>query len=77
MEVRAHTVMPAKSDSDVVASKDIESINYLCIYPIRVIGLIYTRSTIRVGLSGVYKLMFNLTIINKLLHHCHFWLARQ
>ena len=32
---------------------------------------------IRVWSSGVYKLMFYLTIVNKIVRHCHSWLARQ
>ena len=56
------TVMPAKSDSDVMFvykdSRDFESIDHLCINPIRRIGLITSDLSIRVSSSGVYKLMF-------------------
>ena len=52
-------------------------IYHLCINPIR-IGLIHKWSIlIRASKSGVYNLMFHLTFVNKLLHHCHSWLARQ
>ena len=32
---------------------------------------------IQLSSSGVYKLMFNLTVVNKILLHCHSWLAGQ
>ena len=39
--------------------RDFESIEHLCINPIHKIGLIHTSDlSIRVGSSGVYKLMF-------------------
>ena len=62
--------------------KDLLSIYHLCINPIRKIGAdrINTQVvfSIRVMPSGVYKLMFYLAIIvNKILRHCHSWLARQ
>ena len=68
------TVLPAKSDSDVMFC--------LKIYH----GLIIDRSlvykyisdiSIRVSSSRVYELMFYSTIGNKTLSHCHSWLARQ
>ena len=43
-------------------------------------GRIIDRSSdlsIRVSSSGVYRLMSYLTIENKILRHCHSWLARQ
>ena len=51
----------------------LESIDHLCINPIRRIGLI----SIHVSSSGVHKLMFYLTIVNKTRHHCHSWLEGQ
>ena len=33
--------------------------------------------SIRVSASGVYKLIFDLTIVNQILCYCHFWLALQ
>ena len=44
---------------------DLESKDHLCINPIRI------------SLSGVYKLIFYLTIVNKTRRHCHSWLAGQ
>ena len=44
---------------------DLESVDLLCIKPFRRIGLIQSGLSIRVSSSGVYKLMFYLTIVNK------------
>ena len=57
--------------------RDLESIDHLCIDPIRRIGLIHKWSIDSRYSSGVYKLMFYLTIVNKVLRHCHSLLARQ
>ena len=56
--------------------RDLESIDHLYIDPIHRIGFIHNDLSIRVSSSGVYKFMFNLTIVNKILRHCHSWLAR-
>ena len=46
--------------------RDLESIDHLCINDS------YTNDiSIRVSSSGVYKLMFYLTIVSKMLRHCH------
>ena len=45
--------------------RDFYSIDHLCMYPIRRIGLIYSDQSIRISASGVDKLMFYLTIVNK------------
>ena len=38
----------------------------------------YTRDlSIRACFRGKYKLMFYLTTVNKILRHCHTWLAVQ
>ena len=56
------TVKPAKSDSDVMfclkVIRDLGSIDYLCINPIRRIGLYRSDLSMRISSSGVYKLMF-------------------
>ena len=49
--------------------RDLELIDHLCINPIQI--------SIHISLSGVYKLMFYLTIVNKTRRHCHSWLAGQ
>ena len=52
--------------------RDLESIDYLYINPIRRIN---TQVICRLRLAQVvYKLMFYLTIVNKMLLHCHSWL---
>ena len=66
----AGTVVPTKSDSDVMfylqSYQDLESIDDLCINPIRRIGLIHKSSIdSRVSSSEVYTLVFNLAIVNK------------
>ena len=69
------------SDSDVMfclqSNQGLKSIDHLCIYPIRRIGLNTSDVSIRISSSEVYKLMYNLTIGNKLRSHCHSWLAAQ
>ena len=45
--------------------RDLESVDNLCINPIRRIGLIRSDISIRVSSSGVYKLLFYFTIVNK------------
>ena len=58
--------------------RDLQSIDDVCINPIRRIGLIHKWSAdSRVSSSGVYNLMFNLTVINKILGHCHSWRVGQ
>ena len=57
--------------------RDLESIDHLCINPIRRIGLIHELSFDSCNPSKVYKLVSNLAIVNKVLRHCHSWLARQ
>ena len=56
------TVLPAKSDSDVMfvykVSSDFESIGHFCINPIRRIGLITNDLSISVSSRGAYKLCF-------------------
>ena len=47
--------------------RDLESIDHVCIHPIHRIGLITSDLLICVSSSGVYKLMFYLTIVNKIL----------
>ena len=77
------TVVPTKSYIDVMfclqSYQDIESIDHMCIIinTIRRKGLIHMWSIDSVSSSGVYKSMFYLTIVNKILRHCHPWLARQ
>ena len=74
------TVLPAKSDSAVMFCLQ----SYLMIdrspvyesYPQERINTQVILS-IRVCASGVYKLIFDLTIVNKRLCHCHPRLARQ
>ena len=58
---------------------DLESIDDLCIKPIHShrIGIIHSDLSIRVCSSEVYTEVFYLAIVNKVLHHCHSWLARQ
>ena len=58
--------------------RDLESIDHLFINPIHRIGLIYTSDlSICVSSSEVYTLVFYLAIVNTVLYHGHFWLARQ
>ena len=62
--------------------RDLESIDHLCIYPIRRIGLIYKGSVNSRWLKSsehVFLIMFYLAIVNKVhaLRHCHSWLAGQ
>ena len=45
--------------------RDLESMDHLCINPIHRIGLIQNNLSIRFSSSGVYRLMFYLTIIKK------------
>ena len=75
------TALPVKSDSDVMSClqviRDLESIDHLCINPIRRIGLIHSDISIPVSSCEVYTLVFYLAIVNKVLRHCHSWLARQ
>ena len=75
------TVLSAKNDNDVMfclqTYEGLESIDRLYIDPICGIGLIHKWSTDSHCSRGVYTLMFSLTIVNKVLRHCHFWLARQ
>ena len=52
-------------------------------------GLLIDRSLVyesypqdRINAQVIYRfalaqVMFNLTVVNKILRHCHFWLARQ
>ena len=66
------TVLPAKSDSDVMFC--LQRYQGLIIDS----SLVYTSDlSIRVSSSGVHKFMFYLSIANKILRHCHSWLARQ
>ena len=58
--------------------RDLYWIHHLGINPIHRIGLIHTSDlSIYISSSGVDKFMFYLTIVNKILRHCHSWLARQ
>ena len=57
--------------------RDLESIDHLFINPIRRIGFYTSYLLIGVSSSGVCKLMFCLTIVNKTGHSYHFWLAGQ
>ena len=63
------TVLPAKSDSDVMfclqSYHGLKLIDHLCINPICRIRLTHNGLSIRVSSSGVFKLMFYLTIVNK------------
>ena len=63
------TVLPTKSDSDVMfvykVIRDLESIDHLCINPI-------SRK-----LKWSVQVSVLLNIVNTILCHCHFWLARQ
>ena len=54
------------------------SIKHITMFIAYTLTYIYASDlSIRVSSSGVYKLMFYLTIVNKILRHCHSWLARQ
>ena len=68
--IRTTTVLPAKGDSDgcfvYKVIMDLTSIDHLCINPILRLGLIHMYQSIRVSSSGVYKLMFYLTLVNKI-----------
>ena len=52
VEKRIHTVLPAKSDSDIMFClqiiRDLESIDHVCINPIHRIGLIHKLSIDRI-----------------------------
>ena len=68
-EMNRYTVLPAKSDSDVMfclnSNQGLTSIYHLCINPSRRIGLIHTNDiSIRISSSGVFKVS-NLIIVNK------------
>ena len=75
------TILPAKSDSDVMFVykfiRDSKLIDFLCIYPILRIGLIH-KFTFRFALAQVESnVIVLLTIINITLCRCHFWLTGQ
>ena len=53
--------------------KELESIDHLSINPIRRTSDL----SIRVSSSEVYTLVINLAIVNKVLRHCPYCLARQ
>ena len=79
-KMRITTVLPAKSDSDVMfvykVIMDLESIDHVCVSILPAGYDQYTSDlSICVGSSGVYKFMFYLTIVNIILRHCHSWLA--
>ena len=57
--------------------RDLESIDHLCINPIRRIGLYTSDISIRISSNGVYKLKFYFKIVNKTRRHFHSWLAGQ
>ena len=73
------TVVPSKSESDDMFC--LQSYHRLVIHK----SLVYKQDrintqvnlSIRASSSGVYKLMFDLAIVNKILRHCHSWLAGQ
>ena len=54
--------------------RNLASIYHLCINPILRDKI---DLSIRISSSGVYKLMFSLTIVNETRRHCHSCLARQ
>ena len=58
--------------------RDLLSIDHLCINPILRIGLIHKRSidSLLVQVKCT-RFVFYLAILNKVLRHCHSWLARQ
>ena len=57
--------------------RDLESIDHLCINPIRMIGFIHKRSIDSRKLKLSVHVSVYLAIVNKALRHCHSWLARQ
>ena len=76
------TVLPAKSYSDVTfvykVTRDLESIAHLCINHFHRIWLMHKWSIdLRMLKWSVQLLVFYLAIVNKVLRHCHSWLARQ
>ena len=72
-------VLPAKNDSDDMFCLQsyqtlIESIDHLYINADRIdIQVIFRFKLAQAECTR----MFYLTIVNKILHHCHSWLARQ
>ena len=75
------TVLPAKSDSDVMfvykVIRDLISKDHLCINPIRWIGLIHNLSLDSHMLKWYVQVNVLLNNCIQILRHCHFWLARQ
>ena len=69
------TVLPAKSNSGVMFC--LQSYQGLIIDGSLVDRINTQVISIRVSSSRVYKLMFYSAIVNKILRHCHSWLARQ
>ena len=55
----------------------LESIDHLCINPIHRIGLMHRLSRDSRKLKWSAQVDVLLTIVNKILSHCHSWLARQ
>ena len=76
---RVSTVLPAKSDSGIMfclqSYQDLESIDHLCINPIRRIGLIHQGSIDSRLLKWSVQVNVYVTIVNKTRRHCHSWLA--
>ena len=56
--------------------RDLESIDHLCINPIRMIGFIHKRSIDSRKLKLSVHVSVYLALVNKALRHCHSWLAR-
>ena len=79
------TVVPVKSDSDVMFCLQsyqglrIDRSLVVLSYPQDRINtqVIYRFTSIHVSSSEVCTLVFYLAIVNKVLRHCHSWLARQ
>ena len=56
-----------------IVIRDLKSIDHECINQ----DLYTSDISISFGSSEVYRSVFYLAIVNKVLSHCHSWLARQ